>query len=95
MPYQEYDVTIEYQEGDIASFNGVNKALHRNPLNRKLEWLALPHLDIENNCDKRKPSLMAMLKEYYDLFESSPGEIEQRFMIEQYKTEFDHWSKSN
>ena len=97
MQHLEYDAAINYEEGSIASFNGVNKAFLKNPLNSfKLEWVAIPHLSNQIwDSNNAKPSLMVMLKDFIDTFGHKPNDVSQRFLIEQYKVEFDHWSRNN
>lgn len=92
---QEFDVGIEYVEGSIALFSGIKKALLKDPTdNFKLHWVTIPTLNILDAALSKKPSLVAMLREYYDAYQVAPCEVAQKFMIEQYKVEFDYWSKN-
>lgn len=93
---QEFDVDIEYAEGSIAIFSGIKKALLKDPTdNFKLRWVVIPTLNVLDAAAlSEKPSLVAMLQEYYNSYQVEPCEVTQKFMIEQYKVEFDYWSKN-
>lgn len=97
MKYAEYNEKINYPEGSIASFNGVNKAYIKNPRNSfKMEWVVLPSLnDSKELTLDEKPSLMRMLADFTKTYNQNPDEVAQRFMIEQYKVEFEYWSMRN
>lgn len=92
----EFDATVKYSNGDKAIVNGVESIYLFNPRSGKKEWIGFEKfkLNFNNVTIIEKPSIINMLKEFFYTYDRNPNEMEERFLIEQFKAEFNHWSKN-
>ena len=93
----EFDATVEYREYDKCKINGVTHVYMFDPSIGKTKWVSFERFKISlTECKlMEKPSLINMLKEFASTYDRQPNEMEERFLVEQFKAEFDHWSKNN
>lgn len=92
----EYDATVEYKEFDKCLINGRESIYLFNASKGVYEWTNSDtfKLNISDMDLIKKPSIMTMLKEFVSIYDRQPNEMEERLLIEQFKAEFNHWSKN-
>lgn len=92
----EFDATVEYKKFDRCKISGVEHVYVFNPASGSCEWVNTDNFKIDLlECELiGKPSIINMLKEFVSTYDRQPNEMEERFLVEQFKAEFNHWSKN-
>ena len=93
----EFDATVKYEKFDKCKINGVEHVYIFHAVSGIYEWVESDYLKINlTECKlMEKPSLINMLKEFASTYDRQPNKMEERFLVERFKAEFNHWSKNN
>lgn len=92
-----FDATVNYKEYDKCKINGVTHVYMFDPSVGKKKWVSFDKfkLNLYECKTVEKPSAIIMLKEFVSAYNRQPNELEERLLVEQFKAEFDYWSKNN